>query len=256
MKDTYLKDAYYFSHDSNAKDDPKCVELIEALGLEGYGIFWVLVETLRDQPNYKYPLKSVPGLARRYNTSTEKMRVVINTYGLFEIDNEHFFSLSLMERMKKMDAKREQARSAGIASAQKRSQRKLNGSSTDVQLMLSDSSTSVEPVKESKVKENSSPNCYQVYEQNIGLLKPAIVQSIDYFLQDKIEDALISEVIDYAVKQGKRNWAYIEKIINSNSENGIKTLEQYKAMRKERTPVKQNAKPILDTSKEYEGWQL
>ena len=40
------KDAYYFSHDSNAKDDPKCMVLIDQLGLEGYGIFWVLIETL------------------------------------------------------------------------------------------------------------------------------------------------------------------------------------------------------------------
>ena len=27
------KDAFYFSHDSDAKDDPKCMLLIEELGL-------------------------------------------------------------------------------------------------------------------------------------------------------------------------------------------------------------------------------
>lgn len=32
------KDAYYFTHDSNAKDDPKCALLIDQLGMEGYGI--------------------------------------------------------------------------------------------------------------------------------------------------------------------------------------------------------------------------
>jgi len=47
-----VKNAYYFSHDSNAKDDPKCVLLIEQLGLEGYGIYWILIEILRDQPGY------------------------------------------------------------------------------------------------------------------------------------------------------------------------------------------------------------
>ena len=31
------KDAYYFSHDSNAQDDPKCMLLIDQLGMEGYG---------------------------------------------------------------------------------------------------------------------------------------------------------------------------------------------------------------------------
>ncbi len=27
------KDCYYFAHDSNAKDDPKCVLMIEQLGM-------------------------------------------------------------------------------------------------------------------------------------------------------------------------------------------------------------------------------
>ena len=39
--ETDKKDAYYFSHYSNAKDDFKCMLLIEELGLEGYGIFWI-----------------------------------------------------------------------------------------------------------------------------------------------------------------------------------------------------------------------
>ena len=62
------KDAYYFSHDSNAKDDPKCMLLIEELQLEGYGIYWVLVEILREQPDFKYPLKMIPVLARKFLT--------------------------------------------------------------------------------------------------------------------------------------------------------------------------------------------
>ena len=56
--------AYYFSHDSNAKDDPKCMLLIDQLGLEGYGIFWILIEVLREQPEYRYPIDLVPILAR------------------------------------------------------------------------------------------------------------------------------------------------------------------------------------------------
>jgi hypothetical protein len=108
-----MKDAYWFKHDSNAKDDPKCVMLIEQLGLEGYGIYWMLVETLRDQPDYKYPLHLVPALARRYNTSAQKVEAVIKGYQLFTTDGEQFFfSLSLLERMKEYDGKRQQARMA------------------------------------------------------------------------------------------------------------------------------------------------
>jgi hypothetical protein len=108
-----MKDAFYFPHDSNAKDDPKMVMLIEQLGMEGYGIYWVLVETLRDQPEYCYPIMLIPALARRYNTTTEKMRAVVLKYDLFKVQNEQFFySESLCNRMLKYDDKREKARKA------------------------------------------------------------------------------------------------------------------------------------------------
>ena len=85
------RDAYWFTHDSNTRDDPQCAILIEQLGLEGYGIYWVLVETLRDQPGYRYPLVLLPSLARKYCTTVEKMRVVVGNYGLFTVVDEEFF---------------------------------------------------------------------------------------------------------------------------------------------------------------------
>lgn len=135
-----MKNAFWFKHDSNAKDDPKCVLLIEQLGLEGYGIYWILVETLRDQPDYKYPLALMPALARRYNTSAQKVEAVIKGYQLFMIDDEQFFfSPSLLQRMEDYDGKREQARLAGKRSAEVRKN----------QLLINDRST----IREDKIRE-------------------------------------------------------------------------------------------------------
>lgn len=109
-----MKDAYYFPHDSNAKDDPKCVLMIEQMGLEAYGIYWVLIETLRDQPNYSYPILNLPALSRRYNTQLEKMKNVILNYGLFDMDRKDFFlSASLIRRMQHIDSKRKRLSEAG-----------------------------------------------------------------------------------------------------------------------------------------------
>jgi hypothetical protein len=117
-------DTYYFSHDSNAKDDPKCVMLIEQLGCEGYGIFWILIETLRSQPDFKYPFNLVGALARRYNTSGEKMTTVIKMYGLFQVEDDMFFSLRLMRAMEEYNAKKlryiKAGSSGGQASVKKR----------------------------------------------------------------------------------------------------------------------------------------
>jgi len=108
------KDAYYFPHDSNAKDDPKCVLLIEQLGMEGYGIYWMLIETLREQPDYTYPVANIPALGRRYNTTAEKVKTVVCNYGLFTVkDDKIFFSDSLNRRMLVLEEKRAKRSEAG-----------------------------------------------------------------------------------------------------------------------------------------------
>jgi L-rhamnose mutarotase len=85
------KDAYYFSHDANAQDDPKCMVLIDQLGMEGYGIFWALIEKLRAEKDYKLPLITIEPFAKRWGTSKEKINAVVKNYGLFIIENETFF---------------------------------------------------------------------------------------------------------------------------------------------------------------------
>jgi hypothetical protein len=137
-----MKDAYYFPHDSNAKDDPKMILLIEELGMEGYGIFWMLIESLRDQPDYRASLLIVPALARRYNTTQEKVKTVIQRYDLFVVEDDTFFySESLNRRME--------------ALAEKRLKRQLAGQKGgNAKAMLQQSYSKPIAVKESKVKES------------------------------------------------------------------------------------------------------
>ena len=149
------KDAFYFSHDSNAKDDFKCMLLIEELGLEGYGIFWILVETLREQDCFKYPIRLLPSLSRKYNTTLTKMEVVIRNYNLFRIDEENFFfSESLNRRMALMDKAREQRKLAGIASGKARKKNKI-------ERPLNECSTDDEQRKEKKENKQKEINFYQ-----------------------------------------------------------------------------------------------
>lgn len=160
-----MKDAFYFPHDSNAKDDPKCVLLVEQLGLEGYGIYWILIETLRDQPGYKYPLALLPAIARRYNTTLEKVKTVVSNYGLFIIaENDFFLSESLCVRMEKYDNQREKNRLAGKASAEKK---KLL--STRVEQVFNECSTGVEQVF--NIKEESRREENRVEEKRVKYIK-------------------------------------------------------------------------------------
>ena len=114
-------DSCYFSHDANAKDDFKIMLLIEEMGLEGYGIFWVLIETLREQQGYKYPIRLLSVIARKYNTTLAKVEAVVAKYQLFVIEDDCFFySKSLIRRMQPLERAREQRVIAGKISAAKK----------------------------------------------------------------------------------------------------------------------------------------
>lgn len=232
------KNAYYFPHDSNAKDDPKCVLLIEQLGLEGYGTYWVLIETLRDQPGYRYPLALVPALARRFNTSSEKINTVIHKYGLFQVDEEDFFSPSLIRRMEPLDLKREQNRIAGKISAQKRLM--LNTGSTHVQNVFDAGSTSVQPeekrITEKKKEEErredlgalsaaamlekSYQKIFSLYEDNIGMLSPIISDNIKLAFNEYPMDWII-KAIEKATSLEKRSWGYVDGILKGWKRDGF-----------------------------------
>lgn len=160
------KETCYFSHDANAKDDFKIMLLIEELGLEGYGIFWILIETLREQQNYKYPIKLLSVLARKYNTTLAKLEVVVRNYHLFEIEDDCFFySRSLNRRMEVMHKAIEQRKIAGQISAIKR-KKKQEEQLKQLQMNLSESNSSERPlnecltsaqqIKENKIKEKEN----------------------------------------------------------------------------------------------------
>ena len=248
------KDAYYFSHDSNAKDDPKCMLLIEELQLEGYGIYWLLVEVLREQENYKYPLRMVPVLARKFLTTKEKMLAVIYKYDLFVVENEEFFySESLNRRMGLMNDKREQARLAGKKSGEARRnkaleyKKEINTTSTDVQQTFNDSSTDAEQLKESKVKEsklNKKENKEDINQEvfNYYVSKTNLTKH-----KNLVEP--MKKGIALAIKTYDLDLDYLKKIIDRHSEK----IEQTK---NSEFPVSQRTLQELFGQKKYKSQDL
>lgn len=116
-----MKDTFYFPHDSNAQNDPKLIMVMEQMGPEGIGIFWMLLEVLREQTGYRYPLATVPALARRWNSTKEKVMTVITQYGLFQVqENEFFYSEPFCRRMEFIDKKRLSLSEAGRRGNEKR----------------------------------------------------------------------------------------------------------------------------------------
>ena len=62
------KDAYYFPHFSNARNDSKIIKIRRILGLEGYAIYFMLLEILREQGDFKYPISGLDDLSFDFTT--------------------------------------------------------------------------------------------------------------------------------------------------------------------------------------------
>jgi len=93
------KDTFYFQHDYNASTDVKCLFLRQALGMEGYGIYWFLIEQLANSGGF-LPLSITPVLAMQMQVTEIKVQSVICNFNLFTIDIENnFFSRRLNEHL-------------------------------------------------------------------------------------------------------------------------------------------------------------
>jgi len=104
-----LKDAYYFSHDANARRDLRINELLIIYGYEGYGWYWALVEMMREQADYKLGINgkySIQIYADELKTTPEKatkfIQDCINEFKLFVSDDEQFWSESLLRYLNKI----------------------------------------------------------------------------------------------------------------------------------------------------------
>lgn len=93
-----MNKSHYFQHDYNAANDHKILFLRQQFGIEGYGIYWYIVEQLA-QSDGKLPLKIIPVMAMQIQTTPDKVKAVVMNYELFEIQEEKFFSVRLMKQL-------------------------------------------------------------------------------------------------------------------------------------------------------------
>lgn len=147
------KDTYYFSHDVNASNDPKIIVMKELCGVTSYAWWWILIEQLAAQEEYKLPIDKITftglGIAfgmkqneaiassNEAKLSTAKqaeayVNLLINECELLETDGEFFWSPSLLRRnllrkkkQEEISKKRSEAgRLGGLKSGKARSKTK------------------------------------------------------------------------------------------------------------------------------------
>lgn len=115
--------AIYFSHDSNARNDDKILQLRVKYGWQGYGQFWAIIEHLASAKDYKLKLDFILGLALDLKIDVDVLKEFI-TYcveiKLLKSNKKYFWSQSLIDRMVQYNQLREKRSKAGAKGARER----------------------------------------------------------------------------------------------------------------------------------------
>lgn len=118
-----MKDAFWFPHDSNARNDARLLELRAELGWEGYGLWWALVEQLREAADYRLTNEKTGGLAMGLSITKSQLETLLALcfdLGLLELEDGYFYAPALRRRMEPWDARRAAFSEAGKRGAGKR----------------------------------------------------------------------------------------------------------------------------------------
>ena len=213
------KDAYYFSHDSNARNDPKILRMRRVYKSEGYGWYWALVEMLRDEEDYKLCIEDggnalAMQMQCEENAAHKFIADCITPFELFESDGTHFWSNSLMRRMERKEEKSEKARQAALSRWEKKD---------NANAMQTHSERNA--LKESKVKESKAKETIGSVHTTIAHLTPITVEQHGR-LVDKYGLAMVEDVYD-----SMRNSTGLKKY-----KDGYLTANNWCRVRQERQP--------------------
>ena len=201
------KDAFYFPHFCNARHDRKLKRVQKELGIEGYGIYFMLLEILREQTDLRYPLSEIDLLADEFGTSEQKVKVVICNYDLFQVDeNQNFFSFKMIIYLQPYFEKSERAREAA--------NKRWNNANAYTNAIEMQSVSNASKVKKTKLKETK-----------VNEIKESKIKLREYvFISQSNLDKLNSEFLEHEV-----NWM-LDKLNDYKASKGVQYKSDYHAI--------------------------
>ena len=183
------KDTFYFSHDYNARNDEKIKELIYKHGMQGYGIYWAIIEELYQNAN---ALRlNYERIAFELHSDCELVKSVIHDFNLFEIYDDFFSSLSVEKRLEERKTKSEKAKNSAD----------LRWNKANAMRTHSDGNA----IKERKVKENKvyiAPTLNEVENYFIenGYTKESAIKAFRYYSENDWKDSKNNKVKNWKQK--------------------------------------------------------
>lgn len=267
----------YFSHDSNARNSDKLMKVRMKLGAEGYGIFFMLIERLREEEGYKSTI-DYDTLAFDLRVEPEKVKQVVENYDLFKFteDGKYFYSDSFNERMEMMDVRAQQRKSKAKKAAEARWNKQSKDTSiaqtlpkqcsSNAQALLNHANKiKLNKIKLNKTKLNKNKvvvsetneaenladepaatteqkqisDVLNFYENHFGMTSDYIRQSILKWCND-LNPELVKRALEISVEDNVLKFRYANAIMVDWDKKGIDTLEKALSEGNARQKSKQN----------------
>ncbi len=95
-----MKETYYFSHDYNARNDEKILELRSEFKSDGYAAYFMMLESMAENEDSGLNRVAIGGLSLGYNIPKGKLEKIIQKavdIGLFVEEGSRFYSPRMRE---------------------------------------------------------------------------------------------------------------------------------------------------------------
>lgn len=210
-------------------------------GAEGYGIYFMILERLRDEKNYM-SVKDYNVLAFDLRVDAGKVKSIVEDFGLFAFtdDGECFYSEGFNKRMEIKDEKSKKRSEAGKKGAERRWQKNSNANGK-AKVMSPDSDSKESKGKETKGKESkeSSESSNTKHSESSAVRywlnqvnpaeAPMIIESIDYWVKDfNGQDKIVILAIDEMLQNGAKSYKYLDRVLKSWESAKLDTPEKVK----------------------------
>lgn len=219
------KDTFYFSHDYNSRNDEKIKKLIRKHGMQGYGIFWAIVEELYNNANALH--LDYDGIAFDLRTESDIIKSVLHDFDLFVFNGDNFGSLSVQNRINNRQDKSQKARDSAYS--------RWNKNKIDANALQTQSDSNA--IKERKGKEIKGKES----KEN----KPSIDEFLSFCKDDMIKNGMNFSLYEYSLKSKFSSW-----VENNWKDGNNKPIKSWKSKIRNTIPF---LKPIsLTTSNSYQ----
>lgn len=182
----------YFSHAQNARNTPEILKIRMKYGAEGYGIYFMILERLREDKEYM-SVTDYNVIAFDLRVDASKVKAIVEDFGLFVFteDGKYFYSETLNENMDIKDEIKRKKSEAGKKGAAKRW-----GNKNIANAIAKDSTAIAQLSKNIARKEKQSKEKNSKENNNITTTPPLYIETRDFAESGGVKENSIKKVIE------------------------------------------------------------